>query len=69
MKLFIVVAVALLVTACGSSGRFAVLRNPQTQQTVDCRTDHQGLITRGMRIDACVSAYKKAGYQVVGEEN
>lgn len=57
----------LLLNACGSVTRIVVLQNPQTQQTVECRVDPWGSVNRAEQIDACVSAYKKAGYAVVGE--
>jgi hypothetical protein len=56
-----------LLSACGSVSRVVVLQNPQTKQTVECRVDPWGDSSRTRQIDHCVNAYRKAGYEVVGD--
>ena len=63
----ILVAWMLLLAACGSPSRVVVLQHPQTKQTVECRVDPWGSMNRTGQIDACVSAYKKSGYEVIGD--
>lgn len=44
------------------------LAYPQTKQTVECR-DPWGDMRRTRQIEHCVDAYKKAGYDVVGDSD
>jgi hypothetical protein len=62
-----IVAGLLLFAACGSVSRVVVLQNPQTKQTAECRVDPWGDVRRTHQIDNCVGAYKRAGYEVVGD--
>jgi hypothetical protein len=62
-----IVAAVLLLAACGSVSRVVVLHNPQTKQTAECRVDPWGDVRRTHQIENCVEAYKKAGYEVVGD--
>ena len=66
MRLPFILAV-LVLTACGSVNRLVVLQHPETKQTVQCRVDPWGSMNRTAQIEACVTAYKKAGYGVVGD--
>ncbi len=63
------VACALSIVACGSVSRVVVLRHPETKQTVECRVDPWGSMSRTQQVEDCVVAYKKAGYAVVGDSN
>ena len=65
----ILVACMLSLAACGSPNRVVVLQHHQTKQTVECRVDPWGSFNRTAQIDACVSAYKKSGYEVVGDSH
>ncbi len=59
----------LLCTACGSVDRVVVLQHLQTKQTVECRVDPWGSLDRSAQIDACIAAYKKAGYVIIGDSH
>ena len=65
--LFLLLIALLLLAACGSVSRVVVLQHPQTKQTVECRVDPWGDMRRTRQIEDCVDAYKKAGYDVVGD--
>jgi hypothetical protein len=65
----LVITSLFLLTACGSPSRVVVLQHPQTKQTVECRVDPWGSMNRTGQIDACVSAYKRSGYEVVGDSH
>jgi hypothetical protein len=56
-----------LLFACGSATRVVVLQHPQTKQTVECRVNPMGPPNNTKQIEDCVTAYKKAGYAVVGD--
>lgn len=65
------VGVALLVvgTGCASAkqeSRIAVLQNPTTKQTVECKVNPWLRDVRG-QVDNCIAAYKQAGYVVVAD--
>jgi hypothetical protein len=68
MRSALVVGV-LLLAGCGSATRLVVLQNPQTKQTVECRVDPWGDMRRTRQIEHCVDAYRKAGYEVVGDSD
>jgi|GEM_PF-2222627 len=49
------------------SARIAVLQNPETKQTVECRPDPWGDLNYKLQIDNCIAAYQKAGYKLVAD--
>lgn len=60
--------VALLV-GCASThnaSRIAVLQNPQTKQTVECKVNPWGS-NYATQVDNCISTYKKAGYVLIAD--
>lgn len=66
--IFGMVGVTVL-TACagtpsGEHSRIAVLQNPETKQTVECRADPWGDMNYRRQIDNCIKAYKGAGYVI-----
>jgi hypothetical protein len=65
---FAMLGVALLVGCAGTSygehSRIAVLQNPETKQTVECRADPWGDMNYRRQIDNCIKAYKGAGYVI-----
>jgi hypothetical protein len=65
--LFVGIVFAVELTACGPANRLVVLQNPETKQTVQCRVDPWGSFNHTSQIENCVTAYKKAGYRVVGD--
>ena len=59
---------AALVVGCATSeqlSRVAVLQNPETKQTVECRVDQWGSFDRKKQVDICIATYQKAGYKLV----
>jgi hypothetical protein len=61
---------ALAVSACASASspaRIAVLRHPETRQTVECRVDPWGHLDRALQVENCIKVYKKAGYELVAD--
>lgn len=56
--------------ACGgyhNPARIAVLQNPETKQTVECRVDPWGSVNRAAQVDNCIAVYQKAGYKLVAD--
>ena len=47
--------------------RVAVLQNPQTKQTVECRVNPLGSFDHEAQIDNCITVYKKAGYILIAD--
>lgn len=68
-KYYSVLFISLLVCGCGSysPSRVAVLQNPETKQTVECKVDPWGSINRRAQVDNCIETYQKAGYKLVGD--
>lgn len=61
---------ALFLAGCTgkySSARVAVLQNPTTKQTVECRVDPLKLTYYQNQVDVCIDTYKKAGYVLVAD--
>lgn len=59
-----------LITGCAgkyNGARIAVLQNPQTKQTVECKVNPLISFTFQSQVDTCVTAYKKAGYVLVSD--
>ena len=54
---------------CASTARIAVLENPNTKQTVECKIVPMGGFNFQTQIDNCVAAYKKAGYVLVADSS
>ena len=50
-----------------TSARIAVLQNPETKQTVQCKADPWGSINFAGQVDNCIKAYEKAGYKKVAD--
>ena len=55
--------------ACGAVDRVVVLQHLETKQTVECRVDPWGSLDRIAQIAACIAAYQKAGYAIVGDRH
>ena len=61
--------VAAILTGCAGANmeaRIAVLQNPQTKQTVECKVNPL-LINVNGQVNNCIAAYKKAGYVLVAD--
>ncbi len=50
-----------------TSARIAVLQNPETKQTVQCKADPWGSINFAGQVDNCIKVYEKAGYKKVAD--
>lgn len=65
------IAIAVLLAGCTtttSASRIAVLQNPETKQTVECRVQvTYGSFSFRDQVENCISAYEKAGYKLVGD--
>lgn len=61
--------VALLAGCTGlhSPSRIAVMQNPQTKQTVECRANAWGGVPFQIQVDGCIATYKKVGYVLVAD--
>jgi len=62
--------IGIVLTGCGGTNhpaRIAVLQNPETKQTVECRVDPWGSVNYGGQVDNCITAYQKAGYKLVAD--
>lgn len=66
---FIFTAVVLAgCTTATSANRIAVLQNPETKQTVECRVQvTYGSFSFRDQVENCIRAYEKAGYKVVSD--
>lgn len=65
-----VISLVALLAGCAATNhpaRIAVLQNPQTKQTVECRVNPWGSMNYQAQVDNCVVAYKKAGYVLVAD--
>jgi len=59
---------ALTLTGCfAATARVAVLQNPETKQTVECKITPVGGMNWTAQVDNCIAAYQKAGYVVVAD--
>lgn len=69
MKYVVSAICVLTLSACASSSpaRIAVLQNPETKQTVECRVDPWGHMDRALQVDNCIKVYEKAGYVLVAD--
>lgn len=70
MKTTVIALLFTTLAGCGSMhgpARIAVLQNPETKQTVECRVDPWGDMNRRRQIDNCIAAYEKAGYRLVAD--
>lgn len=56
-----------LLLGCASP-RIAVLQNPETKQTVECRNNQGGSVTQ-RQLNNCIAAYEKAGYKLVADSD
>ena len=63
------VASLSLLGCASSSSRIAVLQNPDTKQTVECRPDPWGDMNLGRQVDKCIATYQKAGYKLLSDSN
>lgn len=61
------IAVATLLGGCASTARVAVLQNPETKQTVECKIIPMGGMNWTAQVDNCIATYKKAGYVLVAD--
>lgn len=68
-RIIFVLSLSTFITSCGSVTRVVVLQHPETKQTVECRIDPWGSVNRTAQIEDCVTAYKKAGYKIVGDSD
>jgi hypothetical protein len=69
MKAISAMSVVTLLVACagtpyGQHSRIAVMQNPETKQTVECRADPWGDMNYRRQIDNCIKAYEGAGYVI-----
>ena len=69
MKAISAMSVVTLLVACagtpyGQHSRTAVMQNPETKQTVECRADPWGDMNYRRQIDNCIKAYEGAGYVI-----
>jgi PBP1b-binding outer membrane lipoprotein LpoB len=65
-------ALIILLSGCSasspsSSSRMAVLQNPETKQTVQCKIDPWGSMNHAMQIENCIKVYEKAGYKKIAD--
>lgn len=70
MRFVLLIAFAVTASGCAVSdnlSRVAVLQNPETKQTVECRVDPWGHIDRKKQVDVCIATYQKAGYKLVAD--
>lgn len=69
-KTAFIAALALLGAGCAGTthpARIAVLQNPETKQTVECRVDPWGSVNYQRQVDNCIAVYQKAGYRLVAD--
>lgn len=59
--------VILTISGCAATARVAVLQNPETKQTVECKIIPAGGMNWTAQVDNCIAAYKKAGYVLVAD--
>ena len=60
--------VSLTLTGCfAATARVAVLQNPETKQTVECKITSAGGMNWTAQVENCIAAYQKAGYVVVAD--
>lgn len=67
---FLPIALPAILAGCASTGsaaRIAVLQNPETKQTVECRVDPWGSLNFKLQVDNCIRVYQKAGYKLVSD--
>ena len=50
-----------------TSARIAVLQNPDTKQTVQCKADPWGSLNFAAQVDNCIRVYETAGYKKVAD--
>ena len=70
MKTIVLVTTVVLLTGCASANsysRIAVLQNPESKQTVECRFPEVASVRMSSHIDTCVATYEKAGYKLVAD--
>lgn len=68
-KIAISSLLCLLAAGCASThsqARIAVLQNPETKQTVECKPDAWGT-NYSTQVNNCIAAYEKAGYKLVAD--
>lgn len=67
--IYILLLASILMGCVGVNhpSRIAVLQNPTTKQTVECRANPGGSFDYRTQIDNCIVAYKKAGYALVAD--
>lgn len=66
------IACVFSISACTAnsaytSSRIAVLQNPETKQTVQCKADPWGSLNFAGQIENCIKVYEKAGYKKVAD--
>lgn len=69
MKQIALILMAVMAAGCAGAkleSRIAVLQNPKTQQTVECKVNPWLVDVRG-QVDNCIAAYQKAGYVLVAD--
>ena len=71
IKIIITTTLSLLILegCAGSlqSSRIAVLQNPETKQTVQCKADPWGDMNYKRQVDNCIDAYLKSGYKMMAD--
>lgn len=56
-----------LLAGCAATARVAVLQNPDTKQTVECKITPMAGMNWSEQVDTCIAAYQKAGYVLVAD--
>lgn len=64
---YLVIALARILSGCAVTARIAVLQNPTTKQTVECKIIPMGGVNWSDQVDNCIATYKKAGYVLVAD--
>ena len=69
---FFILSSIILLQGCAShrqASRIAVLQNPETKQTVQCRVDPWGDMNHARQVESCIYAYQKAGYKLLSDSS
>ena len=67
LRAYLILTLAFFIAGCAATARVAVLQNPETKQTVECKIIPMGGMNWTAQVDNCITAYKKAGYVVVAD--
>lgn len=61
------ISLVALLAGCAATARVAVLQNPETKQTVECKITPMAGMNWSEQVDTCIVAYQKAGYVVLSD--